>query len=88
MSKLDQILSELQQLRAEIDGWRQFLKLRAAIEEISLIVDVMIGDGPGAVQAYYGEHPTIRGLPTQYAHLKAHAREIREIIVKQRESEI
>lgn len=51
------------------------------IEEIDKIADVMIGNGPGAVEAY--RHETvrgIRGLPNEFRHLVNHAKAIREII--------
>lgn len=53
-----------------------------ALERIREIADVMIGDGPGAVRAYYGPHKDgfPRGLPTSFAHLRDHARQIRRIV--------
>ena len=65
-------------LRAE----EKLRELRGALERAREIADVMIGDGPGAVKAYYGPHEDgfPRGLPTSFGHLREHAREIRRLV--------
>lgn len=50
-----------------------------ALQEISKITDVMIGNGPGAVDVYYTRG---KGLPTMYRHLVDHAKEIRKVIAR------
>lgn len=56
-----------------------------ALEEIALITDVMIGNGPGAVAAYNLEFNRVAdGLPTKYSHLVAHACVIRNIVNRAR----
>lgn len=57
---------------------REFREALGRVRELS---DVMVGDGPGAVRAYYGPHEDgfPRGLPTSFSHLREHARQIRRI---------
>jgi len=51
-------------------------ELERRLKEISRVTDVMIGNGPGAVEAYRTRR---KGLPTQYWHLIELAREIRKL---------
>ena len=55
---------------------------REALEQVREIADVMVGDGPGAVKAYYGTGGDgfPRGLPTMFNHLREHAKEIRRLV--------
>lgn len=53
---------------------RRLEQAEQALAEVGRITDVMIGNGPGAIEAY---HTPGKGLPTMYWHLVDHAKEIR-----------
>lgn len=56
------------------------IQMRDALERIGRIADVMIGHGPGAVDAYYRhEGRMAEGLPTSFGQMRDHAKEIRRI---------
>lgn len=56
-------------------------RLREAIERVRPIVDVMVGDGPGAIAAYHRHEDRVAdGLPTEFAQMREHAKAIREIL--------